>query len=225
MARHKKGDTGSGCTGIVLLILVLGVIRVCSSPFSSTNTETPRPRATATVRMVVANPTSTLRISATPDTVEPTVTKQANFEVIIHIVQPGDTLGEIALEYDVTVSAIVETNNINDPNRIRVGDELIIPVNNNSQGSLTGEPLQVRATNTSAPLPNPTPLPAPTATRRAPTKVPSSSGNCHSSYPTVCIPPPPPDLDCGEIGFRRFQVVGSDPHGFDRDNDGVGCES
>jgi hypothetical protein len=50
-------------------------------------------------------------------------------------------------------------------------------------------------------------------------------GNCHSSYPTVCIPPPPPDLDCGDIAFKNFKVVGSDPHGFDGDNDGIGCET
>jgi endonuclease/exonuclease/phosphatase family metal-dependent hydrolase len=35
--------------------------------------------------------------------------------------------------------------------------------------------------------------------------------NCDPSYPTVCIPSPPPDLDCGEISYRRFAVVGSDP--------------
>jgi hypothetical protein len=50
-------------------------------------------------------------------------------------------------------------------------------------------------------------------------------GNCDSSYPGVCIPPYPPDLDCGDIAFRRFEVRGPDPHGFDGDNDGVGCES
>lgn len=49
--------------------------------------------------------------------------------------------------------------------------------------------------------------------------------NCDPSYPTVCIPPFPPDLDCGEIPYRRFAVRGSDPHGFDRDRDGIGCES
>lgn len=63
----------------------------------------------------------------------------------------------------------------------------------------------------------PPPLPA----RPTP---PSSSGNCHPSYPTVCIPPSPPDLDCGDIPFRRFQVIGSDPHRFDGDHDGIGCE-
>ena len=50
--------------------------------------------------------------------------------------------------------------------------------------------------------------------------------NCDPSYPTVCIPPPPPDLDCGDIGFRRFTVLPPDPHGFDgNDDDGIGCES
>jgi hypothetical protein len=54
--------------------------------------------------------------------------------------------------------------------------------------------------------------------------VPPPSGNCHSSYPGRCIRGPPPDLDCGNISFRNFKVVGSDPHRFDGDNDGVGCE-
>ncbi len=48
---------------------------------------------------------------------------------------------------------------------------------------------------------------------------------CDSSYPDVCIAAYPPDLDCGEIQYANFRVVGSDPHGFDRDNDGIGCES
>ena len=52
-----------------------------------------------------------------------------------------------------------------------------------------------------------------------------SRGNCDPSYPTVCIPPPPPDLDCGQISYRRFKVLAPDPHGFDADHDGIGCES
>ena len=34
----------------------------------------------------------------------------------------------------------------------------------------------------------------------------------------------PPDLDCDEIYYSNFRVVGSDPHGFDTDYDGIGCE-
>lgn len=54
---------------------------------------------------------------------------------------------------------------------------------------------------------------------------PLPQANCSPSYPTVCIPPYPPDLNCGDIPFRRFQVLQPDRHGFDGDNDGVGCES
>ena len=54
---------------------------------------------------------------------------------------------------------------------------------------------------------------------------PSPSPDCDPAYPTVCIPSPPPDLDCGEISFRNFTVLSPDPHGFDGDNDGIGCET
>ena len=50
-------------------------------------------------------------------------------------------------------------------------------------------------------------------------------GGCDPSYPTVCIPPYPPDLDCSDVPHKRFKVVGTDPHGFDGDRDGIGCET
>jgi len=49
--------------------------------------------------------------------------------------------------------------------------------------------------------------------------------DCDPSYPDVCIDPYPPDMDCGEIGYVNFKVIPPDPHGFDPDNDGIGCES
>ncbi len=52
----------------------------------------------------------------------------------------------------------------------------------------------------------------------------ASRNNCDSSYPDVCIPPAPPDLDCKDVSFRRFAVQPPDPHGFDGDGDGIGCE-
>jgi hypothetical protein len=61
---------------------------------------------------------------------------------------------------------------------------------------------------------SPTPTPTPPPTR-----------NCDPAYPTVCIPPPPPDLDCSEIPYRNFKVLPPDPHHFDGDGNGVGCES
>jgi hypothetical protein len=47
---------------------------------------------------------------------------------------------------------------------------------------------------------------------------------CDPAYPTVCIPPPPPDLDCADIPYRNFTVLPPDPHHFDGDHDGIGCE-
>lgn len=41
--------------------------------------------------------------------------------------------------------------------------------------------------------------------------------NCDPSYPDVCIPPPPPDLNCGDIADKDFTVLPPDPHGFDRE--------
>ena len=49
--------------------------------------------------------------------------------------------------------------------------------------------------------------------------------NCDPSYPTVCIPPPPPDLNCSDIPHRDFLVLQPDPHRFDGNKDGVGCTS
>jgi micrococcal nuclease len=48
---------------------------------------------------------------------------------------------------------------------------------------------------------------------------------CDVSYPNVCIHSAPPDLDCGEIKHRNFKVLSADPHGFDGDGDGIGCDS
>ena len=51
------------------------------------------------------------------------------------------------------------------------------------------------------------------------------AGECDPSYPTICLPSPPPDLDCPQIPHQDFAVVPPDPHGLDADEDGIGCES
>jgi hypothetical protein len=58
---------------------------------------------------------------------------------------------------------------------------------------------------------------------------PPSGAKCAASYPDECIPPPPPDLNCADIPYRKFRVLWNvpdpDPHHFDGDRDGIGCES
>jgi len=70
---------------------------------------------------------------------------------------------------------------------------------------------------------------APTATRTVPTRAPTAPArlrsDCDHSYPDACIPSAPPDLDCGDVGVRRFAVRPPDPHNFDADSDGTGSNN
>lgn len=66
--------------------------------------------------------------------------------------------------------------------------------------------------------------PQPQPQQPEPEPQPAQQTGCDPSYPGVCIPPAPPDLDCPEVGYSGFTVVPPDPHGFDGDGDGVGCE-
>ena len=49
----------------------------------------------------------------------------------------------------------------------------------------------------------------PAAATLAPVPTPGGGNRCDPSYPDVCIPPAPPDLDCGDVSYRRFRVVGA----------------
>jgi hypothetical protein len=71
----------------------------------------------------------------------------------------------------------------------------------------------------------PPPYPAPPP----PTATPTPAPNCAPSYPTHCIPPPPPTLNCDDIPWTNFTVKWNvpepDPHGFDGNHNGIGCEA
>jgi LysM repeat protein len=47
--------------------------------------------------------------------------------VVIHIVEPGESLTSIGALYGVTPQAIRQANHITDPNLLRIGQKLIIP--------------------------------------------------------------------------------------------------
>ena len=70
---------------------------------------------------------------------------------------------------------------------------------------------------TTVPPTTPRPTPAPTTTAAPPAR------GCDPSYPDVCIPPPPPDLDCRDIPYTNFRVLSPDPHRLDPNHDGIGC--
>jgi hypothetical protein len=51
---------------------------------------------------------------------------------------------------------------------------------------------------------------------------PAQSDGCDPNY-SGCVPIYPPDVNCPEVA-GPVDSLGSDPHGLDRDNDGVACE-
>jgi LysM repeat protein len=93
----------------------------------------PTPTAVANIPAVPTDtpwPTATRRATFTPvpatpsNTPTPTVTPTP----IIYVIKQGDTLLAIAREFGVTVKAIQEANGITDPRRLRINQEIIIPV-------------------------------------------------------------------------------------------------
>jgi len=69
-----------------------------------------------------------LRIGEPSPATTPVPTHAVTTGVITYTVQAGDTLSQIAKEFGVTVEAIIEANDIEDPSLIQVGQVLVIPV-------------------------------------------------------------------------------------------------
>jgi LysM repeat protein len=79
-------------------------------------------------------------------------------EVILYEVQAGDVLSSIASEFNVSMNTIIEENDLENPEMLRVGDELRIPL------------------GTPTPLPTPTLIPTPTSTSGPPLPAPVPLG-------------------------------------------------
>ena len=60
-------------------------------------------------------------------------------QMIVHVVQPGETLYSIAYRYGTTVDAIAKANGITNPNQIYAGQKLNVPTSSGgSSGGSTG---------------------------------------------------------------------------------------
>jgi LysM repeat protein len=62
-----------------------------------------------------------------PTTATPTTVVAPTPTTVVHIVQPGESLSAIALRYDVPIEVLAEANGIEDPNVIKVGQQIVIP--------------------------------------------------------------------------------------------------
>ncbi|MCP3740373.1 LysM peptidoglycan-binding domain-containing protein [Rossellomorea sp. BNER] len=61
--------------------------------------------------------------------------------MIIHVIQRGETLWQIANRYRANISQIVDANELPDPNRLLVGQSLVVPSVERSHRVRTGETL------------------------------------------------------------------------------------
>lgn len=64
-------------------------------------------------------------LTPTPDAAHPVPTVRVDPQQ--YMVQSGDTLGKIAIHYNVSLDELIQANRITDPNRIEVGETLTIP--------------------------------------------------------------------------------------------------
>jgi LysM repeat protein len=63
-------------------------------------------------------------------TVASTTTTVAAGELRKYVVQPGESLFAIAQKFNLSAPALVEINNIKNPDRVSAGTELILPPSN-----------------------------------------------------------------------------------------------
>ncbi|HWQ14933.1 MAG TPA: LysM peptidoglycan-binding domain-containing protein [Roseiflexaceae bacterium] len=107
------------CTLAVLIPLLLAA---CTLPEPPTPT-TPRPTA-PTILEITPAPTQNIDATATSYArrLAPTPTPSG-----LYVVQPGDTLSQLAEAFGTTVDEIMAANGLTDPNAIQAGQTLIIP--------------------------------------------------------------------------------------------------
>lgn len=114
-------------TAGVLLVLVGATGYALAHLFAAVGTA-PRPATTlapstpaATPPLTVGSPTPVARRTRSPSA------SAASPSPRIHVVAPGEYVSLIARRYGVTVQALLDANDLPDPNHIEVGQRLVIP--------------------------------------------------------------------------------------------------
>jgi murein DD-endopeptidase MepM/ murein hydrolase activator NlpD len=90
--------------------------------------------------LAVILPSSTARATFSPQmlTPIPTNTPAPTPTPVVHIVQPGDTLLGIALQYGVTLDALQQINGVLRPETLQIGQLIIIPIGQLSASNTGG---------------------------------------------------------------------------------------
>ncbi len=104
-----------------------------AAPQATPEPPTAAPLPTNTLEPTVAPPTQEAPVptdtaaAPTPTATETPINGEF-FGKVLHTVQPGDTVGQLATLYGSTTDAIISANGLNDSALIRVGQVLVVPV-------------------------------------------------------------------------------------------------
>jgi LysM repeat protein len=128
----------SGLVGFLLALALVAVLGAFAFAFGVFPQQAGGPGVAATSSPGVQQTTGPLASASAepslPATLEPSPSSPPLFTLPppspggTHVVQPGEALFTIAEMYGVTIQAIVEANNIENPDHIEAGQVLIIPI-------------------------------------------------------------------------------------------------
>ncbi len=109
---------------MLLLNLLIVTLLIGCGPQITLPTPT-QPPPTKPVSLTTMTPRATL--TPAPSTPIPTNSPTPSPTPIIHVLKQGDSLWGIAWDYGVSLEALQKINNITDPRTLQIGQELIIP--------------------------------------------------------------------------------------------------
>ncbi len=108
---------------LIMLLLAAALLVGCGPEITLPTPTSPPP----TEPVVLATVTPRATFTPAPSTPIPTDSPTPTPTPIIYVLKKGDNLWDIAWEHGVSVEALQEVNGITDPRTLQIGQELIIP--------------------------------------------------------------------------------------------------
>ena len=127
--RHTQANGNSNHTSRHVYVWLAGLLLLtvvgCGQVVTVKPTPTPAP--TATIALAVVSETDEPTATPAPYTPAPTPTSTITPTPVFHTIAAGESLLSIATQYNVSMSALQEANGILDPRTLQIGQQLIIP--------------------------------------------------------------------------------------------------
>jgi competence protein ComEC len=110
---------------LLVMLLAAGCLPFGRATPTMTPTLVPTPTSLPVLPVVTPTPAPANLSSMTPTPTAPAA--QPTGDGTTYVVQPGDTLYSIAVRFGVSLQALIEANQIEDPNQLQAGQVLVIP--------------------------------------------------------------------------------------------------